>query len=220
MIAHLTAPRARIIARIIPRIIPLALLFTASALLAGREGWGRLALRLHQPSLAAALLTDPVARGIALLQSGHAAEAEALFIAAGQDATYDRAAALAALGRYDLSRAFYDAVLFVDRHDQDAIYNRAVINRLIPPLEVPPGEENASLAPPVMQDLGVRTGADHDLGRALAQRDRRVARPVTAIAMQASESWLVTLSDSPGEYLSKLLAAEHERRALAGLIRP
>jgi hypothetical protein len=30
----------------------------------------------------------------------------------------------------------------------------------------------------------------------------------------------VTLSDSPGEYLSKLLAAEHERRATAGLIRP
>jgi len=113
-----------------------------------------------------------------------------------------------------------DAVLFVDRHDQDAIFNRAVINRLIPPREVPGGEENASLAPPVMQDLGIRTGADHDLGRALAQRDRHVARPVTATAMQASESWLVTLSDSPGEYLSKLPAAEHERRATAGLIRP
>ena len=212
MIALLTLRRALLIA--------LALLWLAAALLAGREAWGRLALRLDQPGIAAALLTDPVARGVALLQSGHAAQAEALFVAAGQDVTYDRAAALAALGRYDLARAFYDAVLFVDRHDQDAIFNRAAINRLIPPLEVPGGEENASLAPPVMQDLGIRTGADHDLGRALAQRDRHVARPVTATAMQASESWLVTLSDSPGEYLSKLLAVEHERRATAGLIRP
>ena len=45
-------------------------------------------------------------------------------------------------------------------------------------------------------------------------------RPLEARGMAASDEWLQTLADDPGEFLRLRIQAEYDRRAQLGLIRP
>lgn len=195
----------------------LAVIILALALAAGPEAWGRLALRANLPKLAAALLADSLAKAVAQLQSGDAETADLAFASAGAEAAYDRAASLAARGQYDLAVAYYDAVLFVDPHDEDAIANRAVIARFASNVVAPPDASRGHIAATATKD-GPSLADPYDASISAGPDQRRTLRPVTAQSMQAGESWLATVSDSPGEYLKKILAAEYDRRVKAGLI--
>lgn len=194
----------------------LVLLAVACIVVSGKQGVGKVAMFAGQHQLAAALLNDPIERGVAFYRAGLYAEADSEFKIAGRTATYNRGVTLALTGQHELSVAYFDAILFADPADQDARTNRDFVAGLIEPII---GE-------------GTTPGRISRLAKAARQADktafaenllpdqRTVLRPPGAIVITASEEWLETLSDAPGEFLKRRLQAEFDRRAAMGLIRP
>ncbi|MFQ8431223.1 hypothetical protein [Amaricoccus sp. W119] len=190
--------------RFFSRATPLFAVALLAMALPGPDAWGRLAYAIGLPSLAARLLADPAARGVAHYKAGHYAEADAAFAEAGRVSTYNRGLSLAATGDYALSRAYFDAVLFATPADSEARENRAVVDALAPPV------------------IGEGDGAGRIAARSVpAETDpRRVRKPLGDGRRVADDAWLATLADDPGEFLRLRLADEHERRVSLGLIPP
>ncbi|WP_353476353.1 hypothetical protein PVT71_27130 (plasmid) [Salipiger sp. H15] len=192
------------------------------ALAAGPDAWAKVAWRLGAPGLALPLLTDDAARGAALYSAGRYDEADTAFAAVGRSATYNRGMTLAASGSYQLSVAYFDAVLFADRYDADAKHNRQVVSALVDPVvgeAMGHGRIKALLAErgfeadtfdtddPMAPVRTLDWVTDRDALKRGVTRDRSVA---------ASAKWIASLADAPGEYLKARLAAELERRVETG----
>lgn len=198
------------------RFAPIMLLLLASlaAFAAGPNAFGKLALMAGFPDVALQLLEEPVPRGIASFNSGYYQNADVIFAAAGKTATFNRGSSLAATGQYTLALAYFDAVLFVNPQDEEARANRELLLRLIEPII---GEANL-----VEGRMLIVAGSDTETGvpsveELLAKRRERIRKPLNAQGMKASNEWLATLADAPGEYLKKRLAAEYARRLELGL---
>ncbi len=202
----------------------LALIATAlvCAIAAGPEPWAKLLWRAGAPGLALPLIRNEAARGAALYELGRYDEADAAFARVGRSATYDRGLSLAATGQHALSVAYFDAVLFADRYDADAIHNRTLIDTLVDPVvgtSIGHGRIHAMLI-----EAGVEAAAfdpdDPTLTLLSSERDpvrASIKRPVTEErTISAGETWLDTLADAPGEYLKARLAGEMDRRIEAG----
>ncbi|WP_420556625.1 hypothetical protein [Roseovarius sp.] len=192
------------------------------AVAAGPEAWAKLIWRAGFPDLALPLIQTPGARGAALYQAGRPAEADAVFAELGRSATYNRGMTLAATGDYDLSVAYFDAVLFADRYDADARHNREVVSSLIEPVI---GEARGhGRIETILSQNGIETAAfDPDAPaqpvEAAARRSEQsnLNRAVTGERNVAADTaWLDTLADAPGEYLKGRLDAEMERRRKDG----
>ena len=186
----------------------------ACILLSGPAAWGRLALWTGMPG-AATLLEDAAARGLALYRDGVYIAADDAFAEAGRSQTFNRALTLAATGRHALSVAYLDAVLFANPADAEARRLRDLINAMIPVTRgegVAPGRlpGHGGLSP--SEDAGPRTMA--------STPDPAGKKPIVARGFAASDAWLETLSDDPGEFLRLRLRKEYERRTSLGLIRP
>lgn len=195
-------------------LIMLLLLAALSAFLAGPNAFGKLALLAGSPGVALQLLEEPVPRGIASFNSGHYQDADAIFATVGKTATFNRGSSLAATGQYKLALAYFDAVLFVNPHDEAARANRELLLRHIDPII---GEAN-----PVDGGMQTIAGSDEESGapnveELLAKRRERIRKPLNARVTKASNEWLATLADAPGEYLKKRLSAEYDRRLELGL---
>ncbi|SNT68614.1 hypothetical protein [Paracoccus seriniphilus] len=183
--------------------------------LAGPDALGRLALRAEWNGAAAALLSDPAARGVAQYRQGQYADADAGFAMAGRSQTYNRGLSLAAMGDYPLSVAYFDAMLFADPADEQARHNREIVATMYPPVRgqtVVPGRiaggGGIESDKPVIADLLANaSGPEWE-------------RKLDSKGIAASDSWLETISDDPGEFLRLRLRAEYDRRARLGLIRP
>lgn len=189
-------------------------LAVAGLIYAGPAGLGTLALRLGWDGAALALLDDPGARGVAHYRAGDVALADGDFAQAGRSQTYNRALSLAATGDYPLSVAYFDAVLFVNPADADARRNRELVSAMYPPTQgvsVTPGRiaGHGGLGP---------TESTGDSAPGLLNAD--TLPKVEARGIVASDEWLATISDDPGEFLRLRLRAEYDRRAGQGLIRP
>ncbi|WP_237153438.1 hypothetical protein [Oryzibacter oryziterrae] len=196
----------------------LALLAVAFGVAAGPDAWGKLALLAGQPALAARLLSDPAARGVALYHAGDYTSADSAFTAAGRVATYDRALTLAKIGKYDLSLAYFDAVLFANPRDDDARINRDIVAKFV---NVVVGETNGAHGGIPTKVMGVASGDQNDpVVPGTLTDQRHVYKPLKARGIEASVGWMTGLTDSPGEYLKKLLAVEYKRRQDNGLIQP
>jgi len=196
------------------RAVFLLLAGLACVLLAGPGAWGRLLLVSGLPA-GAGLMSDPAARGLALYRSGSYEAADKAFADAGRGQTFNRALTLAATGRYALSVAYFDAVLFSNPADAEARRLRALVDRLAPKTR------GDSIAPGRL--------AGHGSGLYQAEKSRwgwpgtpdpEWQRKVSARGYAASDAWLDTITDDPGEFLRLRLAREYERRAGLGLIRP
>ncbi|WP_102957726.1 hypothetical protein [Mangrovicella endophytica] len=205
------------------RLIPLLLGVAAvvAALLAGPAAFGKLALFAGLPDMAARLIDDPAARGVALYRTGRYTEADAAFATTGRSATYNRALTLAALGDYPLAVDYFDAVLFADPRDADARFNRDLVARLVEPVI---GEANTIDGIPAVAagpnpDAKASERAELDTSKTLAEQ-RSVLPPRVGRQVVASPAWLATLTDEPALYLKKRIAAEHERRKALGLLHP
>ncbi|WAJ26979.1 hypothetical protein [Antarcticirhabdus aurantiaca] len=204
------------------RAAPVLLLVIAfvAAVFAGRAGFGRLALKAGLPNLAAPLLNDPAARGVALYEAERFAEADAAFTEAGRSQTFNRALSLAALGDYPLSLAYFDAVLFAEATDVEARRNRDLVARLVPPVI---GEANAIDGIPATAARGEESDAASHSGPTLTMGEQaeRVLRPRDDNkATVASTDWLTTLADEPGTYLKLRFKAESQQRFEDGLAVP
>lgn len=198
------------------------------------HGFGRIALRLGAPQLADALFTEPYMKGMAEFEEGAYAAAEDDFRRAGPRASYNRGAALALDGRFGASVAAYDAVISRNPEDIVAMENRAVVFRLwervkgdiLPGTEgVGDGTGDPDAASPFDEAVASDGGAarlfaqrrsDHAPTPALA-RSEGVLRPPEARGAVANRRWLATFPDDPGLYLRAIVAAEHARRAEAGI---
>ncbi|MFG6083584.1 hypothetical protein ACEUZ9_005302 [Paracoccus litorisediminis] len=193
---------------------PLLVLALTCLAIAGPQALGRLALRVDLPTLALPLLRDPAERGVALYRSGDFAGADAAFAVAGGSQTYNRGLSLAATGDYLLSKAYFEAVLFSNPADAEARANRDLVAAMVPP------ESGDSLVPG-------RIAASGGLGPGGPQENTTAGvlaihwkRDVEARGIAASDDWLASIGDDPGEFLRLRLQAEHDRRAALGLIRP
>lgn len=187
------------------RLALLLLAALAAMLVPGRDAWGRLAYAAGATGVAARLLADPSARGVALFRAGDYAGADAAFAEAGRVATYNRGLSLAATGDYALSRAYFDAVLFANPADAEARDNRALVDALVPPV------------------IGEGDGAGRIAARSAPMpggRFSHVERPLGEGRRVADDAWLATLRDDPGEFLRLRLADEYKRRVSLGLIPP
>ncbi|SON54573.1 hypothetical protein HDIA_1032 [Hartmannibacter diazotrophicus] len=190
----------------------------AAGIVAGPNAWGKLALLAGQPALAAHLIEDEAARGVALYKAGDHKAADAAFEKVGRVATYDRAISLAATGQYELSVAYFDAVLFANPHDDDARRNREIVAKLVDPVVGSGLGAHGGVPAKVM---GVATGDPNDpVVKGTLTDQRHVYKPLNARGIAASEGWLTGLVDAPGEYLKKRLAAEYDRRKELGQITP
>ena len=166
------------------------------------------------------LSDDQAVRGAALYRLQRFEEADDAFAAVGRRSTYDRAASLAATGRYELSIAYYDAVLFADRHDADATFNRAVVSEYVhqEPVAAEAGDTGriAAILAEATPDEPVVD--PNDIDTILKNLYGLPRQPNILTSVSASEEWLATLADAPGEFLKKRLEAEHRRREAEGLL--
>ncbi|WP_417673307.1 hypothetical protein [Roseibium sp.] len=187
----------------------------ACIVLAGPAAWGRLALWTGMPGSAAALMSDPAARGLALYRAGAYDAADASFAQAGRGQTFNRALTLAATDNYALSVAYFDAVLFANPADAEARRLRALVDTMVSKTR------GDSVAPGRLPGHGGLVGGKEKSPWGWPDTpDPERQRKVTARGFAASEEWLDTISDDPGEFLRLRLAKEYERRAGLGLIRP
>ncbi|SFR12326.1 hypothetical protein [Poseidonocella sedimentorum] len=198
----------------------LAALALAVITLFGSPTLARLAWLAGMPRAVLLLSDDAGLRGAALYRLGRYAEADALFASVPRGATYNRAASLAATGAHALSVAYYDAVLFADRWDGEARANRAVVQRLVPPVI---GEARGhGRIGVIVAEAGTEVAAfdteDPDAPTVISGVNHR--RPVDAQAVRADAGWLDALEDAPGTYLQRRIAAEYDARVEAGVSHP
>ncbi|TKA94004.1 hypothetical protein FAZ78_24725 [Cereibacter changlensis] len=191
------------------RRLGLLLLALAALGIAGPAAWAKLALVAGLPSLAVPFASDPALRGVALYQAGRFAEADDAFAEAGRSVTYNRGLSLAALGKYPLSRAYFDAVLFANPADSQARDNRAAVDALIEPV-VGDGNETGRTA------VQVITPPDGPP----VERFSADGPPLDTGGRVADDAWLATLADDPGEFLRLRIADEYTRRLSLGLTPP
>lgn len=197
------------------RLLPLliAALALLAALAAGPEAAGRLALRAGFPDVAARLLETPRWRGVALYEAGRYAEADAAFRHAGRSATYNRGNSLAVTGNYRLAVAYYEAVLYVNEADADALANRALVEPLIDAVISRGGRAPGRMDTIADPDALPGVGTYEMKIQALMRETRQQPRPRdTRQSVHAGEDWLTALPDDPGRYLKLRIAAERQRR--------
>lgn len=182
--------------------------------LAGPQALGRLALLAGLPRPATVLLTDPLEKGVALYRAGEYAAADAAFAGSGRSQTYNRGLSLAATGDYPLSVAYFDAVLFANPADAEARRNRDLVRGMYPPMQ------GDSIVPGRIEGHGGLGPAEETAQTTAGIQDPETHRKIDARGVVASDEWLATISDDPGEFLRLRLKAEYDRRAGQGLIRP
>jgi Ca-activated chloride channel family protein len=192
-------------------------------LAAGPSAFGRLALTVGWPSLAANLLPEPAWRGVALYRAGRLQEADDAFAALGQRATFNRATSLARLGHFALSIAYYDAVLFREPSDEEARANRALVASLVDPV-LAEGLDAPGLSIRELQAKDQSTDPPTPRSDASTTPTQEATLPLNprfmAQSIVASRQWLAALEDEPGRYLKLRLAAEQRRRIEQGTAVP
>ena len=195
----------------------LAALALAAVLIAGPSAWGRLLLRAGFPAAASGLISAPRWQGVALYEAGDYAGADAAFARSGRGSTYNRGNSLALTGEYELAVAYYDAVLYVDPADADAIANRALIAPFLDEVHGPTSGALGKLGTETAPDERPHGGTYEMTIQALMRDRPRLARPGdTRQSVVAGPDWLTALPDDPGRYLKLRLVAEHARRVEAG----
>lgn len=198
------------------RVLLIALVGLVCLLAAGPDAWGRLALRAGADAAVLRLPGDPASRGVALYRLGDWPGADAAFADAGRSETYNRGLSLAATGDYPLSVAYFEAVLFSNPADAEARRNRDLVAAMYPP---PRGD---SFAPGRLAGAGgLGEGeAQQRVNASSGRQDTDWRKMMQARGVAASDDWLATISDDPGEFLTLRLQAEYHRRESLGLIRP
>lgn len=208
------------------------------ALLAGGTApFGRLALALGLPGLAAPLLHDPGWRGAALARAGRLPEAAEAFRQSGPAGHFNHGVVLAHAGHYAAALEAFDMAAALNPSDQEARANFDLLaaayagmavdadtvaywraNREGPRLAAPIGEGSGRAAG--TGDEVTNSGANMGLPRIFSDTEGSARKIFDEKHVIANARWLDTLQDVPGAYLGARIAAEHKRRAELGLSPP
>ncbi len=222
------------------RWMPLAAAFVCLALAAALGGgtapFGRLALALGFPGLAAPLFDDPDWRGVAEYRAGRYDQAADAFSAARD--RYNLGNAQAREGKYAAALEAWDAARL--RGDDRASANFDLLAAYYAGLALDPdtpiawfAEKDGGEDPPVESFIGegnaraastgdgvTNTGALLGLPELNSVGPRPVRRIFDDRFMVANRRWLMALEDVPGEYLAARIAHERKRRQQLGLAPP
>lgn len=212
-------------------LISLAL---AWALGGGTAAFGRLAMALGVPGIAAKLFDDPGWRGAAAYRTGQFDAASEAFAEAGS--TFNLGNAHVQAGRYAAALEAYDRAMFVAQ-DPEAEANFNLVRTFYAGTEIDPdaivkwfedregetvsalvGQGNARAAG--SGDGVTNTGSLVGLPDLVSTGIRQARKVFDDKFMVASPRWLATLDDVPGEYLAERISHERKRRAKAGIGQP
>lgn len=214
-----------------------ALALTATLLASGTAPFGRLALGLGLPRVAALLLPDPEWRGVALYRAGRYDQAAEAFRSSPPHAAYNLGNALTRAGRYAEALEAYDEALAQNRLDAEAEANFDIVasiyggTELVPEAMVTWWEQREGATDDAETGRGsgrasstgdesTNTGALIGLPELSSRNQFAVRKVFDAKYIRASPLWLETLSDVPGEYLGARIKAEQKRRIEAGIAPP
>lgn len=201
----------------------------------GLEPFGRLALRAGAPAIAESLVSDPALKGIALSRQGRHAEAVDPFTEAGPRETYNRATAYALDGDYAEALLSYDDLLARDPDHLDARANFMLLASVyggtkleLTFMDIDPEKRDGPTVLGPEAQAGARAigdGSETD-GRATdifapdvatSSGVRRTPKIFDDVFIAASEEWLTTMLDQPGNFLRARLQAEQKRRRAEGI---
>lgn len=205
-----------------------------TGLIGGGDPFARLALRLGLPGIAAQVTDDPVLRGLALSGSGEHRKAAEAFAEAGSSQAYNHATALAMEGDYAEALLSYDDLLVRNPDNVDARANFSLLasiyggtelqlefmDLLTEEKEGPTGE--APEAQGGGRAIGDGAEADGDATDIFAPEIetgigiRRAPKIFDDMFIAATDEWLTTLQDQPGQFLAERLLAEQKRRRANG----
>ena len=221
------------------RRIAIAATFCAvgAFLLGGAGAFGRVALSLGAPGIAAGMLDDPAGRGVAQYRAGNFDAAAAEFDAAGSLQDFNAGNALAMAGRYAAALEAYDRQVAQQPADTEAEANFDLVAAIYAGTEIQDDapvswfvkRDGATMAAPLGKGAGraagtgdgvTNTGALIGLPELETSGQLGVRKVFDDKFVPASPRWLATLPDVPGEYLAERIKAEHKRRAKAGLSPP
>ena len=219
------------------RILGLSVLLILLAVLLGGSGpFGRLALAMGLPSVAAKVFSDLEWRGVAQYRAGQFEAAAQSFAKSGPGASYDQGNALARQGAYAAALEAYDMALAL-RDDADAQANMNLLMAFYAGTQLEAGsivdwfdeKTGDTVAADVAKgnaraagtgDRVTNTGALVGLPEVASRGDRGVRKVYDDRFVVASPRWLATLEDVPGAFLAARILHEHKRREAAGLGQP
>lgn len=198
------------------------------------------ALERGDAAHAAGVADEPIWKGAALYRDRQYEEAVEAFGDSGETmADYNRGNALARSGRLNEALDAYDAVLESDPQHADALYNRALVRRLMEQLRQQSRQQNGDSSDQSRDGGGEQqqeSQADEDARDAMDQsgdagggrdqperaQDTDKARgeteqaldapPLTSEEQQAMAQWLRRIPDDPGGLLRRKFQLEYSRR--------
>lgn len=207
----------------------------ACFLLAGLSGglapFGRVALALGLPGLAAEFMADPYWRGVAHYRGGDFDAAAADFAAAGPRGLYDLGNAEVRRGNYAAALEAYDLALFGGpdpsaRANFDLVRAFYASTALEADSIIPRAEREGDTAESFVArgsargagtgDEVTNSGTAIDLLELESREQQGVRRVFDDAHIVASPRWLSTLEDVPGVYLAARISAERKRRLAEG----
>lgn len=210
-----------------------ALLIALALAMGGAAPFGRVALALGAPRLAAQLFADPGWRGAALYRAGAYDEAADAFAAGGPDAAYNLGDAEVRRGRYAAALEAFDLAM-AHRPDPAAQVNFDLVLAFYAGTRLDAGsiarwgqkDDGASAAADVAKGSARASGEGDEVTNTgatvgLPELRRGVVRSATRKVFDdkfvtAGPRWLATLEDAPGAFLSARIAHERKRREKAG----
>ncbi len=216
-------------------ILCLALVLLAVAFFSGGTApFGRIALALDMPQLAAALFQDPAWRGVAAYRAGHYEKAVQAFRQAGPGSVFNLGNAWVHTAYYAAALEAYDRVLFKRPSDAEARANFDLVAAFYggTPIEADaiarwePRKEGPTAQSGIARGSARASGTGADVtnsgpGVGLPLLQSRAQRGVRKVFddkfVVAGSRWLATLEDVPGAFLAVRIAHEHKRRAKAGI---
>lgn len=220
------------------RLLVAAVLCLGLALVAGGTApFGRLALALGLPGLAATLLPDPGWKGTALAHAGRLPEAAEAFRQSGPPGHFNRGVVLAQDGQYAAALEAFDMAAALNPSDAAAQANFELLAAAYAGLAIDPdsvarwraNREGPRMAAPTGEGSGraagtgdevTNSGANMGLPLIYSDTEGSARKVFDEKHVVANARWLDTLQDVPGAYLGVRIAAERKRREELGLSPP
>ncbi|PUB19430.1 tetratricopeptide repeat protein [Yoonia sediminilitoris] len=199
--------------------------------LGGTAPFGRLALALGMPRLAAHIFTDAQWRGVAYYRAGQFEDATAILTAAGPQGLYNLGNTFVQQGNYAAALEAYDLAL-AGQEDSKARANFDLVRAFYAGTAIDAGsvfafgdKEGPTAAAPIARGDARGAGSGDSVtnsGGALALAEletsggAHVRRVFDDTFIAANARWLATLEDVPGAFLSARISHEHKRRRKDG----
>ncbi|MEO1138378.1 MAG: hypothetical protein AAFW87_02880 [Pseudomonadota bacterium] len=206
-----------------------------AVLIGGTAPFGRVALSLGVPSIAAALFSDPHWRGVSYYRAGSYRQAAAAFDGAGPAALYNHGNALVRDGKYAAALEAYDLALAI-HEDPEARANFDLVRAFYAGTALDADSvflsrkrDGETIRAPVARGDAKAEGTgdgETNAGTALylpalqSEEQLGVRRVFDDLFIVANDRWLKTLEDVPGAFLAARIAHEHKLRRKAGTGQP